>query len=116
MHRFELEYPGKDVLLDVGSEFTLRDYLQGVQILLDSLVQGLCVHKDVGILSVFERDDFQLKLLPLITDAEENCLVFGLSVGVLDDLVNVLLVVLDVVLPQVNDRELVLGLEMRSLD
>jgi hypothetical protein len=89
--------PSQNVFLDVGSELALGDHLQGIQILLNGLVEGLSVDEDVGILSVFEGDDFELKFLPLIANAQEYCLVFGLGVCVLDDLVNVLFVVLNVV-------------------
>mmetsp|Transcript_29870 Transcript_29870/g.45645 ORF Transcript_29870/g.45645 Transcript_29870/m.45645 type:complete len:218 (-) Transcript_29870:3558-4211(-) len=116
VHRFQLRDPGQDVLLDVRSELRLRDDFERVQVLLDGLVQGLSVHHDVGVLGVLEGDDLQLELLPLVADALEDSLVLSLGVGVFDDLVDLLLVVLDVVVPEVNDREFVLALQVRRLD
>jgi hypothetical protein len=116
MHGLQFVDPGQDVLLDVGGELALGDHLQGVQILLDGLIQGLSVDQDVGVLGVLEGDYLELEFLPLVTDAQEYCLVLGLGVCVLDDLMDVLLVVLNVVFPQVDDGELVLRLQMGSLD
>ena len=75
----------------------LRYLLEGVKVLLDSLVESLRVDHDVGVLRVLEGNDLELKLLPLVTDALKDCLVLGLGVGVLDDLVDVVLVVLNIV-------------------
>ena len=80
------------------------------------MVEGLRVDHDVGILRVLEGDDFELQLLPLVADALEDCFVLGLSVGMLDDLVDVVLVVLNIVFSQFDDRELVLSLQVRCLN
>ena len=61
------------------------------------MVESFRVHHDVGILRVLEGNDLELKLLPHVTDALKDCLVLGLGVGMLDDLVDVVLVVLNIV-------------------
>ena len=116
VHRLQFLDPNKDVLLDVGGELALRDDFKGIQVLLDRLVQALRVDHDVRVLGVLERNDLELKFLPLVAYGPENGLILGFSVCVLDNLLNVFLVVLDVVLSQVHDRELVLRLEVRRLD
>ena len=100
----------------VSFKLTQRNHFQSVQILLNRLVQALRVDHDVRVLGVLEGNDLEFQLLPLVAYGPENGLILGLGVCLLDNLLNVFLVVLDVVLSQVHDRELVLRLEVGRLD
>lgn len=100
----------------MSCEFTLWDYLQSVEIFLYGLVQGLRIDHDVWILCVFEWNDFQLKLLPLITNALKYLLVFGFSICMLNDVMNVFLVILNIVFSQIDDGKLILCFQMRSFN
>ena len=100
----------------MSRKLTLWDYLQSVQIFLYGLVQGLCIDHDVWILCVFEWNDFQLKLLPLFTNALEYLLIFGFSICMLNDVMNVISVILNVVFSQIDDGKLILCFQMRSFD
>lgn len=62
------------------------------------MVESFRIHHDVGVLRVLEGNDLELKLLPLVADALKDGFVLGLGVGMLDDLVDVVLVVLNIVL------------------
>jgi hypothetical protein len=116
VHGFQLGNPLKDVILDVCCELTLGYDLQGVEVLLYGLIQGLRVDHDIAVLSVFKRDNFKVQFLPLLANALENRLILGFSIGMVYDVMDLLLVVLNIIFTQIYDGELGLRLEMGRLN
>ena len=116
MHGLQLLDPSNNITLNVSSELTLRDDLERIKILLNGLIQRLSVDHDVRVGGILERNDLEIELLPLLTDAFENGLILSLCVSMLNDMVNILFVILNVVLLQVYNCKLVLRFQVRGFD
>ena len=116
VHGLQLLDPSNNVTLNVSSELTLRDDLERIKILLNGLIQRLSVDHNVRVGSILERNDLEIELLPLLTDAFEYGLILSLCVSMLNYMVNVLFVILNVVLLQVDNCKLVLRFQVRGFD
>ena len=116
VHGLQLLDPSNNVTLNVSSELTLRDDLERIKILLNGLIQRLSVDHDVRVGGILERNDLEIELLPLLTNAFEYGLILSLCVSMLNDMVNVLFVILNVVLLQVYNCKLVLRFQVRGFD
>jgi hypothetical protein len=113
MHLLQLLHPICDLFFYMRGKFTLGDHLEGVEVFFDSLVEGLGVDHDVGILRVFEGDNLELEGFPFEADGLEYFFILLFSIGVLTYLDDLFLIELNIVFLQLFDGELML-LQLQS--
>jgi len=82
----------------MGRVLRLLQILQRAEILLNSRLHDFCVHEHIILERVFEGDDLELRLFPLLLNRKENFFVLALCFRMVYDQSNVITIIPDVVL------------------